>query len=236
MDFFDSESFVNRLVRNAYARDLCVFNPYRDRCRVHDQLTGPQIRRDLLRSLVDSAIERGVEDLWVGSCPGWRGARRTGLAFTDDFHINEHCLRWGCRVDPSTGGRSTRGRPVRERTAGVVWSLLRLIDAPVFLWNAFPFHPHQPGQPFTNRALNKPEKEFGGEILDFLIDLLRPNRLVAVGNDADKAVTTSRLERYAVRHPSYGGVREFMEGMAELYGPSVREALHSPDRNQQSLF
>ena len=238
MSHLAAEGFVNRLVRRPYNRSLSVFNPYRDFCEVYDQLAGTQTRSELLRSVLDAAIEWGVRDLWVGCAPGWRGARRTGLAFTDDLHVQAHCFRWRLPTDPQTLGRSTRGKPIREGSAGVVWRMLNLIDAPIFLWNVFPFHPHQPSNPFTNRALNQPEKEIGGEILEDLINLLRPIRLVAIGNDADKAVkaSRSRLERHAVRHPSHGGVTEFTDGMARIYGLNSREVRPNYNSRQMSLF
>jgi hypothetical protein len=59
----------------------------------------------------------------------------------------------------------------------------------------------------------------GEEILMQLILLLKPKRPVAVGNDA--AATARRLagieEVVQVRHPSYGGQRDFLWQVSELY-------------------
>ena len=89
----------------------------------------------------------------------------------------------------------------------------------IFLWNVFPLHPHEPDDPFTNRAHNSRERRAGEEMLLQLIGLLRPKRLIAVGKDA--AITARRLakdeEVVQVRHPSYGGQREFLHQVFELY-------------------
>ena len=59
----------------------------------------------------------------------------------------------------------------------------------------------------------------GEKFLSQLILLLKPRRLFAVGNDA--ARTAHRLSEQhrviQVRHPSYGGQREFVAQMREAY-------------------
>jgi hypothetical protein len=115
--------------------------------------------------------------------------------------------------------RATTGSPVAERTAAVIWSMLALVTARVFLWNVFPLHPHEPGDPFSNRSHRPHERAVGEELLAALIVMLRPRRLVAIGNDAAK--TASRLAGVAevvqVRHPSYGGQRDFVAEIQCLY-------------------
>jgi Uracil DNA glycosylase superfamily len=145
---------------------------------------------------------------------GYRGGRRTGLALTDDFHIPHHARRWNLDAE-----RPTIGAAVAERTAAVIWSVLDQIDARIFLWNVFPLHPHELGEPFTNRQHNSNEKRAGEELLKMLVDLLRPERVVAVGNDAAGAARRilDDTKVVCVRHPSYGGQTQFLRQMAELY-------------------
>lgn len=227
MAYLEAEGFVNRLAESPSTLDKPAFNPYRDFCPHCDRITGPNIRRERLRLLIDAAIERGVRDLWVGLAPGWKGARRTGLAFTDDRHVREHCNRWRIPPDNRILERATRGLAIKELSAGAVWRVLKAIDAPIFLWNVFPFHPHQPGDPFTNRAITHSERVFGGEILDTLMRLLGPGRLVAIGKEAERALkrAVGSLKLHAVRHPSYGGITEFTEGVERIYGIRRRERL-----------
>jgi hypothetical protein len=115
--------------------------------------------------------------------------------------------------------RATTGSIVAERTAAVIWSMLALVPAPVFLWNVFPLHPHETGDPFSNRSHKPHERAVGEELLAELIVMLRPRRLVAIGNDAAK--TASRFAGEAdvvqVRHPSYGGQRDFVRQVRCLY-------------------
>lgn len=164
--------------------------------------------------MLETAAERDIDSLWIGRDLGYRGGRRTGLAFTDDVNVQAHTERWGLAMH-----RTTKGDMVAERTAAVIWRILSQVRASVFLWNVFPLHPHEPGNPFSNRSHNSRERRVGEEYLFELISLLQPRRLVAIGNIAAK--TAHRLDSLtrviAVRHPSHGGQTLFLKQMNNRY-------------------
>ena len=189
-----------------------VFNPYSDRCSVCDLRDAPAIRAKSLRSILEAATEGGVDAIWIGRDLGYRGGRRTGLALTDDVHLGVHSRRWGVEE-----ARPTTGDLVKERTAAVIWQSLREISAPIFLWNVFPLHPYEPGEPFSNRAHKTAERKIGEEILWELIQFLQPRRIVAIGNDAARTMSTTSTYAVQVRHPSYGGQSQFSRQIRELY-------------------
>ena len=202
-----------------------TFNPYSSRCAVHDLNDAPQRRSNSLRAMLEVAVKRDIDSIWIGRDLGYRGGRRTGLALTDDVHIYAHAQRWGVSVE-----RPTKGEAVAERTAAVIWNVLSQVQASVFLWNVFPLHPHEIDEPFSNRLHNSREHRAGEEFLFQLILLLKPRRLVGVGNDA--ALTAYRLAYHhqvvKVRHPSYGGQTQFLKQLRELYD--------LPERPQGSLL
>ena len=133
--------FVDSVSRLSFEN---TFNPYSNRCGVHDVRDAPQLRSQTLLRVLEVAEGLDVDSIWVGRDLGYRGGRRTGLAFTDDVHIDEYARRWGISVrQPTSGGTYA------ERTATVVWRVLSRIALPVFLWNVFPLHPHEPGNPFS---------------------------------------------------------------------------------------
>ncbi|KEQ55315.1 uracil-DNA glycosylase [Sphingobium chlorophenolicum] len=203
--------FVSQLGALQFAN---AFNPYSDRCAVHDLTDAPVQRAGLLTEILEAAADAELDALWVGRDLGFRGGRRTGMALTDDVHFQDHLSRWGI-----IRSRPTIGQAVSERTATIIWDLLRSIDTPIFLWNVFPLHPHEQQNQFTNRAHNAKERKAGMDILDQLIRMLRPKRLVAVGNDAEKVLKqlSKPSDVLKVRHPSYGGQAEFSNKIRELY-------------------
>src|SRR3546814_15079615 len=94
-----------------------AFNPYSDRCEVHDRQGAPQWRAHTLSAVIDKAAKMAVDAVWIGRDLGYRGGRRTGLALTDDIHVEQHAQRWSVR-------RSEERRVGKEcvRTCRCRWS------------------------------------------------------------------------------------------------------------------
>ena len=203
-----------------------TFNPWFESCSVYDSEGAPELRRHYLFEMLERAVATGLDAIWVGRDLGYRGGRRTGLALTDDIHFFDHLNRWG--IEPQ---RPTFGKPVAERTASVIWEILLRVQVPIFLWNVFPLHPYCDGDPFSNRAHNAHERKAGVELLTAILELLKPKRIIAIGNDAYNALCTTIPEENLrkVRHPSYGGQNEFLRAMEMLYADSMSKA-------QKNLF
>lgn len=215
-------SAVDQFVFNVAALSFTnAFNPYRDTCEIFDFPEAPHIRQELLRSTLVSAVEAGVDSLWIGRDLGYRGGRRTGLALTDEAHVMSHLRRWGI----TKIGRVVKGQPQSERTATVVWRMLDQISERVYLWNVFPLHPHEPENPFSNRAHTAAEREGGEVILSALVRLLHPRTVVAIGQDAARsAARCCSSEVVSVRHPSYGGVRDFEGAISKQFRIDVDQS------------
>lgn len=189
-----------------------VFNPYRDRCEVHDLDGAPEIRRENLVEVLTLWRRAKVDSIWFGRDLGYRGGRRTGLALTDEVALDSYS-----KAGQSKVSRATRGLPVAERTAAVIWSVVNRLSKPPVLWNAFPLHPHEPGSPFTNRTHSARERRATAWAIEALINRFNRPLLIAIGNDASKALSDLGFEHELVRHPSYGGQREFIGRMEATY-------------------
>jgi hypothetical protein len=191
-----------------------AFNPYSDACRDFDQDDAPAIRRMNLKLVLDAAIDRKVDSIWIARDLGYRGGRRTGLALTDEAHLSDHSVLYGDL--PLV--RATKGPALAERTATVIWQTLNRIQRPVFLWNVFPLHPHERGDQQSNRCHTRSERIACRFLLSWLLEVLDPKVVVAVGRDAQMALTELEIVATQIRHPSYGGQSDFIAGIEDLYG------------------
>lgn len=207
-----------------------VFNPYADTCPVHDRTDAASYRRTNLRTYLSAAEDIGVDTIWMGRDLGYRGGRRTGLALTDEFHLAEMA-----RVYPGCSSRqATRGPVIAERTAAEIWGVLKVIEKPPLLWNVFPFHPHETDNPLSNRRFKAKELALVNDLNNALIKWLKVRRIVAIGQDAASYATAFGVEVLTVRHPSYGGVKDFRNGMKQIY--SIPEDLLGTRSLQPSLL
>ena len=204
----------------AFVQDLseirldAVFNPYGQRCGVHDRPDAAARRRANLTAFLDAALDLRVETMWIARDLGYRGGRRTGLPLTDEIRLPHMSALFG----NIALARATHGPALGERTASVVWRMLGRIGRPVFLWNIFPLHPHEPGDPLSNRCHGRGERVAREALFRGLLGLLRPVEIVAVGRDARVALRELGIPCRRVRHPSYGGQAEFTRAIATLHG------------------
>ncbi len=201
------------------------FNPYTMYCPRHDRVEAHGIRSEMLERILARAFSMSDVHLWVGREPGWRGARRTGLALTDDFHVGSYLRRWGVPEPEQLPTLTNLG----EATATAVWRAIDTLpdDIPLFLWNVCPLHCHDPGDEMTNRPARGSEISDGFSLLLDLMRFLKPVRVVSVGADSWKQCERIK-ESYShgmgvgdwcrVRHPSHGGARIFREQILDCYG------------------
>lgn len=202
-----------------------VFNPYRDICILSDHPASPSLRRQNLTFFLNAMLRQEIRSLWVGRDLGYRGGRRTGIALTDEFHLDVLQDTFGVfGIVKATLDDSA----VKERTATEVWKLLSTIRQPVLLWNAFPFHPFDRDEPLSNRRHTAQEFEACRHILITLVDWLKPTTIVALGADAEAALKEVGCKCIRVRHPSYGGQTDFAREIARIYALPDAITGHSP--------
>lgn len=205
-----------------------VFNPYRDRCSVHDLADAPAVRRKNLRTYLAAIEALEVDTIWMGRDLGYRGGRRTGLALTDEVRLGELAAAY----PGAAPSKATRGPAVAERTATEIWAVLCRLARPPLLWNVFPFHPHEPEDPLTNRRFSAAELAQVTDLNHALIEWLGIKRVICIGQDAATYAQSFGITVECVRHPSYGGVQDFRAGMNRLYLGQMA----APRTTQPALF
>jgi uracil-DNA glycosylase len=187
--------------------------------RIAGELQENAIRRRNLRLYLEQMAEIGPKMLLIGEAVSYRGGRLTGIAF-----VSETVMLAG--VETTSGFVLGADRGYRKATTGpklsteasatMVWGTIRTIAPLPLLWNAFPFHPFTPGNPFSNRMPSAAELLIGAYFIQRLMSLFELEQVVAIGNSASLSLQKMSVEHALVRHPSMGGKNQFVEGMARL--------------------
>jgi hypothetical protein len=188
-----------------------AFNQYRDVDEEFDLPDGAAIRCRNLRSYVGAfAAARFV---LVGEAAGYAGCRFSGIPFTcEDQLVGAEPLAWTRGLNLASS--STAESLWVERSARIVWEALAG-HTDCVLWNAFPWHPFQEGNPLSNRHPRR-DLEDGLDVLRHFLALFPTARPYAVGRVAERALSSIGFEATYIRHPSHGGKAKFLAGVAAM--------------------
>jgi hypothetical protein len=191
--------------------------------RLEGDLQENAIRRRNLRLYLEQMDEIRPQALLIGEAVSHRGGRLTGIAFvSESVMLGGVETRNGRVLGAENGFRKATAGPKlsTEASATMVWGTIRDFDPLPMLWNAFPFHPFNPGNPLSNRAPSAAELLAGAPFIERLTKLFRFERIVAIGGQASLSLQRLGIEHAKVRHPSMGGKNLFVEGMARLWHSS----------------
>jgi uracil-DNA glycosylase len=205
-DFIDREVF--KLPPTRYP-GRSIINPYHDLIPGIDLPNADRLRRENLHSYLASITE-WPRYLAIGEAPGWRGCRFSGVPFTSEVQLVTGLL-------PFSGIQtSRRTTPYREASATIFWQVMQPYHPRFLAWNCIPFHCHQAGKPLSNRSPGSAEIDIFAPLLARLISLLAPEKVIAIGNSAQRTLSLLGLPYFEVRHPAHGGSKEFGASMARI--------------------
>lgn len=196
-------SFISKLA--AYENTPQTFNPYKN-----------QLLANNLGLYLNSLFETVKNPvLLVGEAPGYKGCKLTGIPFTSGkvFENPKHKLLKFLKT------RLILSEIDSENTATIVWEYLTRTKRTPLFWNSFPFHPHPKDNLDKNRAPTKEEITVGAVFLRELYDIFQPVAVAGIGiKGADCACRCfPEMDINMVRHPSFGGKKDFIKGMNKLY-------------------
>ncbi|NHZ72495.1 MAG: hypothetical protein GWP17_05375 [Aquificales bacterium] len=207
------ELFIDNLAQTAVSHgDIShpVANQYALKSNNHCQ---NQIRRNNLHAYLQKMALIQPRFMLVGEAPGYRGARLTGIPFVSPDMLKQ--LPSHLSMAPLPLPDEWR-HIQKEASATMMWETLAQVTAVPLIWNAFPFHPHKPANPQSNRKPTSKELALGRPFLQELCQLFTIHTLIAVGNTADHALTRGNVPHKKVRHPSHGGKQQFQQGLFAL--------------------
>ncbi len=200
-----------------------AFNPY-SAAAAGDTARNNATRRENLRLYLLEMAHRFAAGaprvLLLAEAPGYRGCRLTGVPVTSRLllvgipELGLFGAAQGYQQTDDAGFEDVRG----EQTATILWGTLAGLGVAPLIWNTYPFHPHKPGEPRSNRAPRSSEIAQGMDFARLLLALYEPAQIIAVGNTAAHALAALQLPHDKVRHPAQGGKRDFVTGLGRLLG------------------
>jgi uracil-DNA glycosylase len=203
------EYFLNSKIFHHPSTEI-IFNQYAGDIKGLDRKDGAKLRRENLFGYL-SSLKRQPSILLLGEAPGPWGCRFSGIPFTGEAQLVRGEL-------PFSGQQSSLSQsPYSERSGTVFWGLLKQHHPDFFVWNTIPFHPHRPDDYLSVRNPRWSEVKEYLPLLSELLDILKPKQIAAIGRVAEKALKTIGRDCVYVRHPSYGGVKLFREGMEKIF-------------------
>lgn len=188
-----------------------VYNQYDYSCKENE------IRRKNLLVYLKEMYKLKPRILLLGEAPGYRGCRITGVPFTSEFLLMN--TMEGLNFFGKAAGYmlpKNKEKLMKEATATIIWDAMIKFDILALSWNSFPFHPHKPDNPVSNRAPLKRELEIGEKPLLQLIEIYNIEYIVAIGRKAETTLKKLNMPHLYVRHPAQGGKNEFVEGMGRI--------------------
>jgi uracil-DNA glycosylase len=193
---------------------------------------GNAARRANLVLALSHARARGPDLLIVGEAPGYNGARLTGVPITSEQLLAALAERMG---DSNAAGYTVLGEGGRRRGESTATIVARELDALGLFaagWNAFPLHPHRPGDDQSNRAPRVSELVLGRPFLARVLALFPEVPVVAMGRVAALALTALEVQHTHVRHPSQGGATAFAAGL-RAFGATLRQRAAGTERTNR---
>lgn len=183
-----------------------LFNPYRDARDDLDRPGAAATRRGNMHNYLACYTKRPPLFL-LAEAPGPWGCRFSGVPLVSESQLADD--------DFPIDGRPTsrESKPHREYSASIYWRVLKPYFPHFFTWNSVPFHPHDADDPLTIRTPRRSEvAQYEGMLAD-LLDVLRPERVLAVGRKAERALNGIDATCTYIRHPSQGGAKKFEAGV-----------------------
>lgn len=200
-----------------------IFNPWREYDPHMDLYSNAWLLRQ--RRLTRHFDVR-ARYLLIGEAPGYQGCRYSGVPFTSERLIIEGEIPRvsdGYQFKGLVSRITQRQLPWSEPSATIVWKALRMlqIHEQAVCWNAFPWHPHKPGEPLSNRtpAADEMSNSTALQLLDVVVRSFPSAVVVSVGKLSTQALQDIGCRPFhRVRHPANGGASLFRKGLTEVVG------------------
>ncbi|MCX5685754.1 MAG: uracil-DNA glycosylase, partial [Planctomycetota bacterium] len=217
--YFQQRLFTLDVLRLPISPLRPLFNPWRDCDPLVDLPQADAIRRENLRSYLESFPQR-PEAVIVGEAPGPWDCRFSGIPITAERSLHAGGIRAGDRT-LFQGRRSSRDvpaaplarrAPFQSPSSAIFWGIMAEHHPRFLIWNCVPLHPYLPGRPLSVRTPTPAETAYFTAYLGDLLAIVQPRLVVAMGRKAEQSLGRLEIACRYIRHPSMGGAPAFREG------------------------
>ena len=186
-----------------------LFNPYQDEVAALDVPGAAALRQENFKQYL-SAYEASPALFLLAEAPGPWGCRFSGVPLVSESQLADPLF-------PVHGQpTSLEATPHSEYTANIYWRVLAPWFPRFFTWNTVPFHPYKTGKLLSIRNPRNGEVKQFLPLIEAMLDLIRPDRILAIGRKAEYALTRLDKQCTYIRHPSQGGARMFEQGVRDV--------------------
>jgi uracil-DNA glycosylase len=207
----DFRDYIDRLSRIQTADD--AYNPFGAGDNPYNAIR----RANVLRYFEDIAAHQPHLAL-ITEAPGYRGMRLTGVPMASRRRLVDGLSALGLfgadrgyQDVPEPGFEAFQN----EQSGTILWGTLAELGVVPLVWNSFPCHPHQPGNPLSNRKPRASEIAVGAPFVRELLEHFKPQKVIAVGNVAYGLLTDLGIPCVKIRHPAQGGKNDFVAGLRQ---------------------
>ena len=185
------------------------YNQYYEPNLDYDLENGHLIRRKNLKNYMNSIKDPVF--LFIGEAPGFKGMRCSGVPFVCEEQLLDNDF-------PINGKRSTIGYCKCEISANIYWKVIIDDFNEIFNWDAIPYHPFDSNDKSKNRTPKKSELHHFLPFLQRVIDIIdvEPKNIISIGKKPQYSLNKLGIYSTYVRHPSYGGKKDFVNGINKL--------------------
>jgi hypothetical protein len=191
-----------------------TFNPYIDKCKIHDNVDSPKIRRNNLKLYLEAMDYLKPRDLWIAEAVGAKGSRRTGIPLIPE-NLLDRCSE--LLQTKEKFKKATKTKTEGILTANIIWREIENLKIIPFLWNTVLHHPHTQQNKLKNRTPNVSEIKLYIPILERIIYYFQFQKIICIGKISYSFLSSLSINCSYVRHPSMGGIKKFREGILNLY-------------------
>lgn len=190
-----------------------LFNHYSRFESEREGAEAPELRCRNLELYLSSFAGKPLSEMWVADAPSRYGARWSGVPFTHQNKLSDMARLLGLNEQFVVPTKSPETRP--SGTSAAIW---RMLSPPMpLLWNAVMLHPYKVvGGQVRNAETSREHQELNRGALKMVVNQFRPQRVIAIGSEAFKALTRAGIGSTQVSHPGRNRHALFWTDMEKL--------------------